>query len=148
MRTEFGADRGGFGITAKACLGRLFLSTPILQREIYMIPDDTHLLIGSLMFEGMDQIDLTGPFEALSRVPNSTYQIYAKTGAPVRDLNGLRLIPDAAQQRNPRARAAGYSGARQAIVSGDHRSARGNGAPDRSSSGHFGRSIAVGEKRG
>jgi hypothetical protein len=26
-----------------------------------MIPDDTHLLIGSLMFEGMDQIDLTGP---------------------------------------------------------------------------------------
>jgi hypothetical protein len=26
-----------------------------------MIPDDIHLLIGSLMFEGMDQIDLTGP---------------------------------------------------------------------------------------
>jgi len=61
-----------------------------------MTPDDTPLLIGALMFEGMDQIDLTGPFEALSRVPNSTYQIYAKAGAPVRDLNGLRLIPDAA----------------------------------------------------
>ena len=60
-----------------------------------MIPDDTHLLIGSLMFEGMDQIDLTGPFEVLSRVPNSSCQTYAKTGAPVRDLNGLRLIPDA-----------------------------------------------------
>jgi cyclohexyl-isocyanide hydratase len=55
-----------------------------------MIPDGTHLLIGALMFEGMDQIDLTGPFEALSRVPNSIYRIYAKTGAPVRDLNGLR----------------------------------------------------------
>jgi hypothetical protein len=54
-----------------------------------MIPDDTHLPVGSPMFEGMDQIDLTGPFEALSRVPNSTYQIYAKTGAPVRDLTGL-----------------------------------------------------------
>lgn len=67
-----------------------------------MIPDDTHLLIGALMFEGMDQIDLTGPFEALSRVPNSTYQIYAKTDAPVRDLNGLRLIPDAALETAPR----------------------------------------------
>ena len=60
-----------------------------------MIPHDTHLLIGSLMFDGMDQIDLTGPFEVLSRLPNSTYQIYARTGSPVRDLNGLRLIPDA-----------------------------------------------------
>jgi cyclohexyl-isocyanide hydratase len=67
-----------------------------------MIPDDTHLMIGALMFEGMDQIDLTGPFEALSRVPNSTYQIYAKTGAPVWDLNGLRLIPDATLAAAPR----------------------------------------------
>jgi cyclohexyl-isocyanide hydratase len=60
-----------------------------------VIPHDTHLLIGSLMFDEMDQIDLTGPFEVLSRVPNSTYRIYAKTGSPVCDLNGLRLIPDA-----------------------------------------------------
>jgi cyclohexyl-isocyanide hydratase len=47
------------------------------------------------MFDGMDQIDLTGPFEVLSRVPNSTYRTYAKTTSPVRDLHGLRLIPDA-----------------------------------------------------
>jgi cyclohexyl-isocyanide hydratase len=67
-----------------------------------MIPDDTHLMIGALIFDGMDQIDLTGPFEALARVPNSTYQIYAKTGAPVRDLNGLRLIPDATLAAAPR----------------------------------------------
>jgi cyclohexyl-isocyanide hydratase len=60
-----------------------------------VIPDDTHLLIGSLIFDGMDQIDLTGPFEVLSRLPNSTYQNYALTSSPVRDLNGLRLIPDA-----------------------------------------------------
>lgn len=31
------------------------------------IPADTHLQIGSLLFEGLDQIDLTGPFEVLSR---------------------------------------------------------------------------------
>jgi cyclohexyl-isocyanide hydratase len=60
-----------------------------------MIPHDAHLEIGSLLFEGIDQIDLTGPFEVLSRLPNSTYRIYAKTVAPVRDVNGLRLTPDA-----------------------------------------------------
>jgi cyclohexyl-isocyanide hydratase len=60
-----------------------------------MIPHDTHLKIGSLLFEGLDQIDLTGPFEVLSRIPNSTYRIYGKTAEPVRDLKGLRLTPDA-----------------------------------------------------
>ena len=60
-----------------------------------MIPHDIHLHIGSLLFEGVDQIDLTGPFEVLSRIPNSTYRIYGKTAAPVRDLKGLRLTPDA-----------------------------------------------------
>src|SRR5580693_3727318 len=59
-----------------------------------MIPHDVHLQIGSLLFEGVDQIDLTGPFEVLSRIPNSTYRIYAKTPAPVRDVKGLRLAPD------------------------------------------------------
>src|ERR1700678_4046324 len=61
-----------------------------------MIPHDTHLQIGSLVFEGVDQIDLTGPFEVLSRLPNATYRIYGKSTEPVRDLKGLRLTPDAA----------------------------------------------------
>ena len=53
-----------------------------------MIPENTHLNIGSLLFEDLDQIDLTGPFEVLSRLPNSTHRIYAKTMAPVRDVMG------------------------------------------------------------
>ena len=61
-----------------------------------MIPHDTHLQIGSLLFEGLDQIDLTGPFEVLSCIPNSTYRIYGKTAETVRDMRGLRLTPDAA----------------------------------------------------
>ncbi len=60
-----------------------------------MIPHDIPLQIGSLMFEGLDQIDLTGPFEVLSRLPNATYRIFAKTAEPVRDVHGLRLSPDA-----------------------------------------------------
>jgi cyclohexyl-isocyanide hydratase len=66
-----------------------------LGLEISMIPHDIHLEIGSLLFEGIDQIDLTGPFEVLSRIPNATYRIYGKTIAPVRDVKGLRLAPDA-----------------------------------------------------
>src|ERR1700730_8853330 len=60
-----------------------------------MIPHDTHFQIGSLLFEGLDQIDLTGPFEILSRIPNSTSRIFGKTAEPVRDVRGLRLSPDA-----------------------------------------------------
>ena len=66
-----------------------------------MIPHDTHLQIGSLLFEGIDQIDLTGPFEVLARVPNATYRIYGKSMAPVRDLKGLRLTPDAVLAEAP-----------------------------------------------
>jgi cyclohexyl-isocyanide hydratase len=66
-----------------------------------MVPQDIHLQIGSLLFEGVDQIDLTGPFEVLSRIPNSTYRIFGKTTAPVRDLRGLRLMADATLAEAP-----------------------------------------------
>src|ERR1700757_1921002 len=66
-----------------------------------MIPHDVHLQIGSLLFEGLDQIDLTGPFEVLSRIPNSTYRLYGKTAGVVRDIRGLRLTPDAALAEAP-----------------------------------------------
>src|SRR5580704_16626947 len=59
-----------------------------------MIPDTVHLNIGSLLFENLDQIDLTGPFEVLSRLPNATHRIYAKSITPVRDVTGLRIVPD------------------------------------------------------
>jgi cyclohexyl-isocyanide hydratase len=59
-----------------------------------MISHDTHLKIGSLLFEGIEQIDLTGPFEVLSRIPNASYRIYGKTAQSVRDVKGLLLTPD------------------------------------------------------
>src|ERR1700756_5206532 len=66
-----------------------------------MIPHDVRLQIGSLVFEGLDQIDLTGPFEVLSRIPNSTYRLYGKTAGSVRDVRGLRLTPDATLAEAP-----------------------------------------------
>jgi len=60
-----------------------------------VIADEVHLEIGLLAFDGLDQIDLTGPFEVLARLPNATTRIFAKSLEPVRDVRGLRLMPDA-----------------------------------------------------
>jgi cyclohexyl-isocyanide hydratase len=60
-----------------------------------------HLNIGSLLFEDLDQIDLTGPFEVLSRIPNATHRIYAKSIQPARDVMGLRLTADATLKEAP-----------------------------------------------
>jgi cyclohexyl-isocyanide hydratase len=66
-----------------------------------MHSEDTHLQIGSLLFEGLDQLDLTGPFEVFSRIPRSQCRIFGKTTAPVRDIHGLRLIADATLDEAP-----------------------------------------------
>jgi cyclohexyl-isocyanide hydratase len=52
------------------------------------------LSVGCLIFERMDQIDFTGPFEVLSRMPVTTIQIIGKEVVAVRDVQGLRLTPD------------------------------------------------------
>jgi len=53
-----------------------------------MIDKTYHLKIGSLVFEDIAQIDLTGPFEVLSRIPNAAHRIYANSTDPGRDLMG------------------------------------------------------------
>ena len=52
------------------------------------------LSVGCLIFARMDQIDFTGPFEVLSRMPDTSIQIIGKEVAPVRDVQGLLLSPD------------------------------------------------------
>ncbi len=52
------------------------------------------LSVGCLIFEQMDQIDFTGPFEVLSRMLDTTVQVIGKELLPVRDVQGLRLSPD------------------------------------------------------
>lgn len=65
------------------------------------MPHNTPLTVGSLIFDGLDQIDLTGPFEVLSRLPGATHKLYGLTAEPVRDVQGLRLTPDAVLQDAP-----------------------------------------------
>ena len=51
-------------------------------------------IVGCLVFPQQDQIDFTGPFEVLSRIPDSTVHVISKDGDPVRDVKGLILTPE------------------------------------------------------
>ncbi len=60
-----------------------------------------HLQIGTFLFDDVDQIDVTGPFEVLSRLPNATHRFFAVENRPIRDVMGMRLVPDAAISEAP-----------------------------------------------
>lgn len=55
-----------------------------------------HLQIGAILFPQMDQADFTGPFEVLSRIPDSTFYIIGRNPSPVHDVRGLVLTPQTA----------------------------------------------------
>jgi|CZKC01.1.fsa_nt_gi cyclohexyl-isocyanide hydratase len=58
------------------------------------IAKTSHLTIGCLVYPRQDQIDFTGPFEVLSRMPNSTVHVIGKEKSAFRDVKGLILTPD------------------------------------------------------
>jgi cyclohexyl-isocyanide hydratase len=71
------------------------MNTPItISNRNNPAPQTKDLAIGALIFPRMDQIDFTGPFEVLSRIPQSTIHVIAKTSSPVRDIQGLILTPE------------------------------------------------------
>jgi cyclohexyl-isocyanide hydratase len=70
------------------------MDTPITTSKKRQARQTSRLTIGCLIFPRMDQIDFTGPFEVLSRIPNSTIHVIAKTKSPVRDIQGLILMPE------------------------------------------------------
>lgn len=59
------------------------------------------LNIGSVIFPDLDQVDLSGPHEVLSRLPDSKWQLYARTKDPIADMKGLRFLPDATLEEAP-----------------------------------------------
>ena len=66
-----------------------------MQPSATTIPPEHPIQIGAIVFPDMDQIDLTGPFAVLSRLPNSSFQLLWKDTNSVRDHRGLHLVPDA-----------------------------------------------------
>ena|SRR5688572_12629185 len=52
------------------------------------------ITIGMIMFEGMTQLDLTGPLEVFSRFPENKIHLISKTVNPVKCDRNLTIIPD------------------------------------------------------
>jgi cyclohexyl-isocyanide hydratase len=50
--------------------------------------------IGFLVFDGLTNLDLAGPYEVLARLPEASTFLVAKTVLPVRSDVGLMLTPD------------------------------------------------------
>jgi len=52
------------------------------------------LSVGMVLFPGLTQLDLTGPYEVFCRMPNTTVYLLAATAEPVRTEFGLTIAPD------------------------------------------------------
>ena len=48
---------------------------------------------GLLVFPGLTQLDMTGPYEVLARLPGWRAEIVARTMEPVRTDKGLTILP-------------------------------------------------------
>lgn len=51
-------------------------------------------VVGMVLFDGVTQLDLTGPYEVLARMPNTRVLLVAASLAPVRTEWGLTIAPD------------------------------------------------------
>jgi cyclohexyl-isocyanide hydratase len=58
--------------------------------------------IGFLLFPRLTQLDMTGPFEVLSRLPGAKVRLVWKTTEPVRADTGIAMLPDTAFADCPR----------------------------------------------
>lgn len=49
--------------------------------------------IGMLIFPRMTQLDMTGPYEVLARLPNTVVELVSATREPVKTDRGLQIVP-------------------------------------------------------
>ena len=54
------------------------------------------LSVGLVLFEGVTQLDFTGPYEVFSRMPGAKVHLVAETRTPVKTEFGLVITPDVA----------------------------------------------------
>jgi len=53
----------------------------------------TQRLIGMLIFPRLTQLDMTGPYEVLARLPNTSVHLVAHTLDPVKTDRGMMIVP-------------------------------------------------------
>jgi cyclohexyl-isocyanide hydratase len=57
--------------------------------------------VGMILFEGMTQLDLTGPLEVLSRLPDTKIYLVSRSLEPVKSDRGLTIVPDTSFENCP-----------------------------------------------
>src|SRR4029453_9124999 len=58
-------------------------------------------LIGMLIFPQLTQLDMTGPYEVLARLPNTKVLLVAHTMAPVTTDRGMQIVPSTTIAEGP-----------------------------------------------
>src|ERR1700722_20160387 len=87
-------------IRRRCARGSVQLGPPRL-RDAFETMRSRSLRIGALVYPDLDQIDFPGPFEVLSRLPESTVNVLGTKIGPVRDHMGLILTPETSMERAP-----------------------------------------------
>ncbi len=64
------------------------------------MPDDA-FRIGLLLFPGLTQLDLTGPYEVFARMPGAVVYLLWKSLEPVRSDHGLAILPTSTLEACP-----------------------------------------------
>ena len=57
--------------------------------------------VGIILFDGVTQLDATGPYEVFARMPRTAVTLIASSLAPVRTEWGMRIIPEATFETAP-----------------------------------------------
>jgi cyclohexyl-isocyanide hydratase len=68
----------------------LYVSRPARHRRIAMAAP---FRIGFLLFPDITQLDMTGPYEVLTKLPGAEVHLVSKTMAPVRAGGGMQIVP-------------------------------------------------------
>lgn len=68
-------------------------SLPTLPADVD-VPNTGALTVGMVLFDGLTQLDLTGPYEVLARMPDTRVMLVAERPELVRSEWGLRILPD------------------------------------------------------
>jgi cyclohexyl-isocyanide hydratase len=63
---------------------------------------NTTLRVGLLCFPRLTQLDLTGPYEVLARLPDTETRLVWKDRNPVASDRGMRIVPDTTMGEAPR----------------------------------------------
>src|SRR3954454_25390784 len=75
-------------------LARCWAAKTRQPRQEITVAEKRKLAVGMLLYPGMTQLDLTGPYEVFCRMPDTSVSLLSATSEPVRTEWGLTITPD------------------------------------------------------